>query len=137
MTLENTDEKITTTRLSPDKWTLKEMIGHLIDSASNNHQRMVRLQYETTLVFPAYNQETWKNIEKVNSLEWKLLVSLWNNYNEFILHVVEQADQKAYGNVWLLDNNPVSLENLIADYYRHILTHVKMFEDRVKELGAG
>jgi hypothetical protein len=132
--IEKTDEKITAIRLDSDKWTLKEMIGHLIDSASNNHQRIVRLQHETTLVFPRYDPEQWKNTEQINTLEWHVLVSLWKGYNDFILHIIGQADQNAMGNVWLLNDKPLSLEKLIEDYYSHLHIHVKMFEDRVKEL---
>jgi len=134
--LENADEKITSVQLSPDKWTLREMVGHLIDSASNNHQRIVRLQHETTLVFPRYDPEQWKSAEKINSLEWKTLVSLWKHYNDFILHIIGQVDQNALGNVWLMNDKPLSLEDLIADYYSHIQIHLNMFEDRVKELKA-
>ena len=41
-------------KLGPDKWTLKEMVAHLIDSASNNHQRFVRLQIGHEISFPGY-----------------------------------------------------------------------------------
>jgi hypothetical protein len=47
-------EPLADIRLAPDKWTLKEMVGHLVDSAANNHQRFIRLQFEAVLVFPKY-----------------------------------------------------------------------------------
>lgn len=50
---------IASVKLSADKWTLAEMVGHLIDSASNNHQRFIRLQLESTLAFPAYDVEDY------------------------------------------------------------------------------
>jgi hypothetical protein len=41
------------------KWTRKQLLGHLIDSASNNYQRFVRLQQGNLVGFPGYDQEFW------------------------------------------------------------------------------
>ena len=44
---------------APGKWSPKQVIGHLIDSASNNHRRFVRANFVDDLIFPGYDQETW------------------------------------------------------------------------------
>ena len=57
--ISSVDDQIASIKLSEDKWMLKEMIGHLVDSTSNNHQRFIRLKENKTLEFPQYDQEFW------------------------------------------------------------------------------
>ena len=64
---------------SPDKWTIKEVLGHLIDSAANNHQRFVRAQFTDDLVFPGYEQEKWVDAQKYNDEPWSDMVQLWTS----------------------------------------------------------
>ncbi|PYS75272.1 MAG: DinB family protein, partial [Acidobacteria bacterium] len=63
------------------KWSPKEIVGHLIDSASNNHQRFVRAQFTDHLVFPAYEQEAWVRAQGYKDEPWPLLVELWRSFN--------------------------------------------------------
>src|SRR5512137_262158 len=79
----------TSVKPAPDKWSLKEIVGHLIDSASNNHQRFVRLQEESSLSLSGYNQENWVRIQRYNSMSWDDLVSLWYRMNTLLLHIIE------------------------------------------------
>lgn len=127
-------EKFATLRKQPDQWTLKEMLGHLIDSASNNHQRFIRLQLEKTLTFPKYEAEAWVKIETVNNIPWNELVELWKLYNEFLLHLVNNVNQDCLQNNWSIDGQEKSLEFIITDYYRHIDWHKTLFVERVNEL---
>jgi len=62
-----THDEITKIKLAEDKWSLREIMGHLIDSASNNHQRFVRLQFGDMLDFPAYDGEEWIRTQEYNS----------------------------------------------------------------------
>ena len=75
-------------RPSPDRWTRKEVLGHLIDSASNNHQRFVRGQVASGQVFPGYEQEQWVRIQGYQSARWSDLIDLWRAYNAHLLHVI-------------------------------------------------
>ncbi|MEW5815096.1 MAG: hypothetical protein AB1798_06830, partial [Spirochaetota bacterium] len=86
--LKETPESQSSVRLSNEKWTLNEMIGHLIDSASNNHQRFVRLQLEEKLEFPKYEAESWKGVQKINDFSWNVLIELWKHYNALLLHII-------------------------------------------------
>ena len=129
------DEAIAGIKLTEDKWSLKEIVGHLIDSAANNHQRFVRLQTEDLLGFPAYNGETWIKVQKYNGMEWGLLVSLWYNLNNLILNIIENTDEDVYDNVWIRDEEAIRFEELVADYYRHLKFHIEEhFNSRLKEV---
>lgn len=122
-------------KLSEDKWSLKEIIGHLIDSASNNHQRFVRLQFDDLLNFPAYDGEKWVTTQKYRDMSWGTLVSLWHSYNCVLISIIEHIDSNTYSNVWVKGETVIKLDELIVDYYRHLRVHVQQFEDRLKEIG--
>jgi hypothetical protein len=66
------------------KWSPREIIGHLIDSASNNHQRFVRAQFTDDLVFAGYEQEGWVRVQNYQGEDWTELVQLWRLYNQHI-----------------------------------------------------
>ncbi len=130
------NEPLADIRLAPDKWTLKEMIGHLIDSASNNHQRFIRLQLEAVLVFPKYDAEEWRNATKIHSFDFATLFTLWKTYNALILHLIENMHPAALGHVWRREDKDLSLEALIHDYFAHIELHRDLFVERVAEIRA-
>jgi hypothetical protein len=104
-------------------WTRKQVLGHLIDSAANNHQRFVRLQQGDLLGFPGYEQESWAKAGNYNSSTWKNLTELWYCYNRQLAIVVENIDRRCQTNIWA--DKAVSLDFLIKDYERHLLHHLK------------
>src|SRR5262249_26785361 len=61
-------------RPAPDRWTKKEVLGHLIESASNNHQRFVRGQIAAGQTFPGYEQERWVHIQDYHAARWGDLI---------------------------------------------------------------
>lgn len=77
------------TPIAPGKWSPREIIGHLIDSASNNHQRFVRGQLQEDLVFPGYAQEDWVRIGAYAHAPWEDLLTLWRSFNLQIARVME------------------------------------------------
>ena len=129
-----TQGEITKIKLAEDKWSLREIIGHLIDSASNNHQRFVRLQFGDLLDFPAYDGEEWVRTQKYNIMNWDVLVALWYNYNCVLLRIIENIDEIKLKNVWVIGEDVISLEQLILDYYRHLELHMEHFCKRREEL---
>jgi hypothetical protein len=129
-------EGLTAVKLSPDSWSLREIVGHLIDSASNNHQRFVRLQSTAVLEFPAYAGEAWVALQKYNGLDWTTLKELWFSYNRLLLRLVENVDPAAMGNLWRAEGKSVSLEWLVKDYYRHLAEHVAHFQQRLGEVAG-
>jgi hypothetical protein len=80
---------------APGKWSRKEIIGHLIDSASNNHGRFVRAQLQDDLVFTGYDQDAWVRLQRYQECGWVDLVQLWRAYNHQIANIMEAADADA------------------------------------------
>lgn len=131
-----TKAEITDIKPAADKWSLKEIVGHLIDSASNNHQRFVRLQSDDLLGFSAYDGEKWVEVQKCNRISWDALVALWYNYNILLLNIIETADQAIYGNVWVKGEEAIPFEKLVGDYYKHIELHIDHFNKRMAEVNV-
>lgn len=127
-------DSITDIKPSGDKWSLKEIIGHLIDSASNNHQRFVRLQFGDLVHFPGYDAEPWISVQKYNNMDWKDIKALWYSYNRILLGVIGSMDEKAADNVWKTGEKEYTLGFLVKDYYRHLEWHIDQFENRLNEI---
>jgi len=131
------DNGIASKRPGTDRWTLKEIVGHLIDSASNNHQRFVRLQIADELVFPGYGKDNskWLEIEKYNELNFSDIVLLWKQYNVLIGNIIKEVDESKLGNYWKKsDGDKITLKDLMIDYVRHIKEHVRHFEETLEEI---
>jgi hypothetical protein len=129
-------EGITAVKLTPDRWSLREIVGHLIDSASNNHQRFVRLQRTALLEFPGYAGEAWVEQQKYNDLDWPTITELWFLFNRLLLHLVGTLEPAALGNLWRAGDQNVSLEWLVHDYYRHLAEHLAHFRRRLDEVSS-
>src|SRR5260370_31569973 len=74
-------------------WSKKEVLGHLIDSASNNHQRFVRLLLDSVLYFPRYEQDGWNRAQQYQSAPGVNLVALWTSYNRHLAHFMASINQ--------------------------------------------
>lgn len=124
-------------RRATGKWSAKETLGHLIDSAANNHARFVTGQLKDDLVFNGYDQEAWVATQRYHQSSWPVLVTLWKSYNLHLLHVVssipddklKQPRRKHNLNsiAWKLVNEgePTSLEYLVLDYIEHMKHHLR------------
>lgn len=110
---------------APGKWSKKEIIGHLIDSASNNHQRFVRLQFDTDLQLPNYEQDAWVARQRYQQLNWIDLVKFWMIYNKHLLHVLKHLDHDKLTHTGIIDGKSLTLQFLIEDYVRHMEHHLK------------
>ena len=123
-------------RAAPGKWSPREIIGHLIDSASNNHGRFVRAQLQDDLVFPGYDQDAWVRTQRYQDRPWPDLVALWQAFNHHIADVMETADPRemtrprARHNLDQLAWRTVSamqsttLEYFMRDYVDHLKHHL-------------
>lgn len=107
-------------------WSRKEILGHLIDSAANNHQRFVRGQLVRELDTPGYQQELWVETERFQDREWSDLVELWLAYNRHLLFLMGQArPEKVDSMVRIGNDSAVTLEFVMIDYVRHLKHHLK------------
>ena len=106
-------------------WSRKQILGHLIDSASNNHQRFVRALLQEELRFPGYDQPGCVRVERYQELRWTELVELWATYNRFLAHVLAGVPEAKRATPCFIGNNPVmTLEELAADYIKHMQHHL-------------
>ena len=119
-----------------DQWSMKEIIGHLIDSAATNHQRFVRLQNAAESVSIVYDQEFWVKTQAYQAENWLDLVELWYFYNKHLAHIVENLNQA------MLDNKcdlgypeKVTLSFVVKDYIRHLEHHLKQINQLSSEIG--
>jgi len=119
-----------------DHWSAKQIIGHLIDSAANNHARFVLGQLKDDLVFPGYDQNGWVKTNHYQDAPWSQLVELWRNYNLHLHHVMAHADKSKLNTACTLhtlqeiafktvpQSEPVTLEYLMKDYVDHLKHHL-------------
>ena len=113
-------------RASPERWTKKEVIGHLIDSASNNHQRFVRGQLATGQHFPGYEQEQWVRIQNYQAARWNGLIDLWRAYNMHLLHVAECMSEEGQTAICRVGAGAeITLAWLFVDYVDHLEHHLR------------
>jgi hypothetical protein len=114
-------------RPSTDDWSAKEIIGHLIDSASNNHQRWVRLQLTERLTFPNYGQDNihWVRIQNYQDRSWPELLDLWRHFNNQLAHIMRSVDASCLSHVWQANSKTrYTLFDLMTDYLRHLEDHL-------------
>jgi hypothetical protein len=115
---------------------IRQIVGHMVDSASNNTHRIIHLQYrESPLRFPNYatngNNDRWIAIQEYESEDWHNLVNLWKYSNLHITHVMRNVDPSKLDKQWFYDENTlISLREGIVDYLRHFKLHL----DEITEL---
>ncbi len=106
-------------------WSRKQILGHLIDSASNNHQRFVRAMLADELRWPGYDQPGCVRVERFQEARWTDLVQLWASYNRFLAHVLAGVPEAKRKTPCFIGANPVmTLEALAADYLVHMEHHL-------------
>lgn len=109
-----------------EKWSFKGVLGHLIDSAANNHQRIVRMQETPHIGTLRYSQEHWVSVQHYESEAWNELVELWYRFNLHLIHVITHVDPETLENLCDVgDSQPASLKLVIQDYVRHVEHHLK------------
>jgi hypothetical protein len=107
-------------------WSPKEELGHLLDSAANNHQRIVRAQLEDNPAMPGYEQNRWVAIHAYQRRDWKELIELWQALNRQLLAAAEAVPDSAWSKtLTIAGSEPLTLQYVFEDYVVHMLHHLK------------
>ena len=133
--LKRISDAVALARPNSAKWSKKEILGHLVDSASNNHQRFVRGVEGKGGAFLSYNQDLLVRLERTNELEWPVIIALWSNYNRFLAHVLSSLPPEAAEYSCTLGGDegggkPVTLLFIASDYVEHLKHHVNQILGR-------
>jgi hypothetical protein len=110
---------------APAKWSKKEILGHLIDSAANNHQRFVRVQFEDVPLI-RYDQDNWNKFSRHQKITGKQVISFWAEHNKYLAEMLQHIPEEALSREcnWGAEKN-VTLDYLINDYVVHLEYHLR------------
>lgn len=122
---------------TPDKWSPIQILGHLIDSACNNHRRFTIAQWQDNMVFNGYQQENWVNYQDYQQADWLQLLTLWSAYNLHICRIMENTPSEKLKKevqehnlhqiamVTVPKEQSVTLEYFMKDYIFHLEHHIR------------
>ncbi|WP_430402883.1 DinB family protein [Fluviicola sp.] len=122
--LANIDEKDFSLKPSLEKWSKKEILGHLIDSATNNHQRFIRGQFEDVPTI-SYDQNQWIKMNHYSEIDSKHLIAFWTMYNQHLLEIMKRIpNENLQKKCQSIDGHTYTLEFLMVDYVEHLEHHL-------------
>lgn len=130
-------EEVIGNRRNIQNRTIKQIVGHMVDSASNNTHRIIHLQYNASpLIYPDYanlgNNDRWIAIQNYQNENWENLVQLWKYSNLHIAHVIDNVNPEKLNNEWISAlQQQVSLKAMILDYLSHFKLHLNEIEDLI------
>jgi hypothetical protein len=128
---------VITQRRNSQNRTIKQIIGHMIDSASNNTHRMVHLQYQPSpFEFPNYatfgNNDRWIAIQNYQDEDWSCMIQHWKFANLHVAHVMANINPEKLENQWIAGpEKMVSLKNMATDYLRHLELHLNEINELI------
>lgn len=122
--LREIDEETFSKKPAPGKWSKKEILGHLIDSATNNHQRFVRGQFEHHPEV-RYDQDQWNACSYYQERESVQIISFWVMYNQQLVEIIKRIPKEKLTHQVKVGDNLLTLEFIITDYVEHMEHHLK------------
>jgi hypothetical protein len=124
--LQSIEDDAASTPRAAGKWCPKEILGHLVDSAVNNHQRFLRVQLLPELTFPGYAQDEWVSRQAYRDRPWLEIVDVWRHMNGHLAHVIERIPASDLEKTLHIGDNPkATLEWWTRDYVRHLRHHLE------------
>jgi hypothetical protein len=128
--LTSLSDEIITQRRNDQNRTIKQILGHLIDSTSNNIHRIVHIQYQTSpLIFPNYatfgNNDRWIAIQDYQNEDWISLIQLWKYSLLHLCHTLKNVNDDKLNNEWLSGpDRKITLKSMIIDFPQHLKLHL-------------
>lgn len=111
---------------TPSAWSPKQELGHLLDSAANNHQRIVRAQLENNPAMPTYDQNGWVAVHAYQRRDWAELIETWRAINRQLLAAVESVPDSAWKRTLTVGpSEPLTLQFVLEDYIVHMCHHLQ------------
>ena len=123
--LRQLDDAAAVRQPAPGKWSPKQVLGHLLDSACNNHQRFVRMQEASELALPGYSQDHWVQAQGYDDRPWEEIVAFWAAYNRHLAHVIERIPAEKDGVAGTVGGQPATLGYVARDYVGHVRHHLR------------
>lgn len=123
------------TKYNNQNRSIKQILGHLIDSVSNNTHRVVHLQYqESPFEFPNYatfgNNDRWIAIQDYQNEDWTNMILLWKYSLLHLCHVIKNVSDSKLGNEWISGPGQIiTLKSMIVDFPRHLKLHLSEIND--------
>ena len=127
------DEARTTTRPAPGQWCAREILGHLVDSACNNHRRFIVGQGNGPVAFDGYEQNAWVARQRYADIPFRDIVALWAAYNRHLARVIASAPDEtlSYSGRSPDGTGDVTLRFLMEDYVTHLRHHLDQLQSRL------
>ena len=122
--LNQIDDNVFSDKEQNNKWSKKEILGHLIDSATNNHQRFVRAQFEPNPEI-VYDQENWNLYSYYQQMDSRDLIGFWLTYNKHLISLIENMPKESLSRTCLIAGSLLTLQYLVDDYVVHLEHHLK------------
>jgi hypothetical protein len=110
----------------PNKWSKKEILGHLIDSATNNHHRFIRAINDPGITrIERYDQDLWVKQNNYQNIPAEVILVFWSSYNNHLLNFFINLPPAKFNHLCDI-NKPdlVTLAWLINDYVDHLEHHI-------------
>jgi hypothetical protein len=123
--LENIDEQSFSFKSTPEKWSKKEILGHLIDSVTNNHHRIVRAQIEEIPKL-GWEQDLWNKFGYYNQIDSKQLITFWTSYNKQLIELLKLMPKENLQREFITGyDKKFTIQEFIDDYLEHLEHHLK------------
>jgi hypothetical protein len=110
---------------APGKWSKKQELGHLVDSACNNHQRIVRAQLESEPSLPGYEGDKWVALHAYQAMAWNEIIGSWRVMNEHLLRAAHSVSAQVAERRLTVAGKPMTLGFLLEEYVAHLVHHLQ------------
>jgi len=133
-------QKTITNRKNSQDRSIRQIVGHMVDSATNNIHRVIHMHYQESPVrYPDYanmgTNDKWIAIQNYQEEDWGELVQLWASVNRHMVHLIGQIDESFLNQQWISAlNEKISLKAMITDYQKHFKLHLNEISALINQL---